>query len=153
MTDDYDARKDAHDSYFAAIEEKRRRGAVWDWVEPALIRYELPYPPTTNHLFITAGKRRVRSVTYKDWFDRAAWEIARQRRKRIKGPVSISIALVRPDKRRRDLSNAGLKAIEDLLVEMGCIEDDSLVQRISLQWVPDGPECVVLVQKHEGGVA
>lgn len=112
-----------------------------------MVRYDLPYPPTTNHLFVNAGKSRVRSAMYKDWCDLAGWSIAEQGRKRIKGAVSLSIALTRPDKRRRDLSNAGLKAIEDLLVEMGVIEDDSLVQRISLQWVNDGPPCIVLIQE------
>jgi crossover junction endodeoxyribonuclease RusA len=116
-------------------------------------RYVLAYPPSTNNLFITAGKHRVRSIGYRDWVNAAGFQIMEQGRVRFQGPVSLSIALVRPDKRKRDLSNAGLKAIEDLLVEMGVIEDDSLVQRIDLQWAPSGDPCTVLIQKHEGGVA
>lgn len=34
MTEDYDPRKDAHDSYFAAIEAKRARGSMGDWENP-----------------------------------------------------------------------------------------------------------------------
>jgi Holliday junction resolvase RusA-like endonuclease len=117
-----------------------------------MIRYELPYPPTTNNLFANAGNRRVKSKAYKAWSDAAGYSIIEQGRKRIHGHVTLSIALVKPDKRRRDLSN-GIKAIEDLLVSMGVIDDDSLVQRISVQWVPDGAPCCVIIQEAAEALA
>lgn len=111
-----------------------------------MIRYELPYPPTTNHLFANVGRGRTKTDAYRAWREAAGYSIIEQGRKRIHGHVTLSIALVRPDKRRRDLSNS-IKAIEDLLVSMAVIDDDSLVQRISIQWVSDGAPCTVII--HE----
>lgn len=118
-----------------------------------MIKLEIPYPPTTNHLFVNVGKRRVKSESYKAWLDAAGWMIAEQGRPRIRGHVSLSIALVRPDNRKRDLSNT-IKSVEDLFVQMGVIEDDSLIQRLSVQWVDGVPgQCVVLIQEAEQGLA
>lgn len=112
----------------------------------AAVRYELPFPPSVNNLFATVGRKRVRSDRYRAWAKQAGEFITMQGRKHVQGHVSMHVALVRPDRRTRDLSNT-LKALEDLLVDMAVIDDDSLIQRISVQWVPDGPPCVVLVQE------
>lgn len=117
-----------------------------------MIRYELPYPPTTNHLFANVGRGRVKTDAYRAWRERAGYTIIEQGRKRIHGYVALSIALVRPDKRRRDLSNS-IKAVEDLLVSMAVIDDDSLVQRISIQWVSAGAPCTVLIQEATESLA
>lgn len=118
-----------------------------------MIRYNLPFPPSVNNLFANGKKGRFRTDKYETWRTLAGQEIMAQGRKRLKGAVSMSVLAVRPDKRKRDLSNL-LKAIEDLLVDMGVIEDDSLIERISIQWADaDQYECMVLVQPHEGGVA
>lgn len=117
-----------------------------------MIRYELPYPPTTNTLFANAGTSRVRASRYRAWAKEAGNCIIVQGRKRIHGRVTLSIALVRPDRRRRDLSNT-IKAIEDLLVSMAVIDDDSLVQRISAQWVSAGSPCVVLIHEATEALA
>lgn len=117
-----------------------------------MIRYDLPYPPTTNHLFVNGAKGRFKSKAYSDWRELAGYSIMEQGRQRMRGFVSLSIALVKPDKRKRDLSNS-IKAIEDLLVAMAVIEDDSLVQRISIQWVADGAPCTILIMHAEQGMA
>lgn len=117
-----------------------------------MIRFSLPYPVTTNHLFATVGKRRIKSEGYQRWLRAAQGAILEQGRKKLRGNVSLSIALVRPDKRRRDLSNT-IKCIEDLLVSMQVIDDDSLVQRISIQWVEQGPACSVIIQHAEEALA
>ncbi|MGE0290381.1 MAG: RusA family crossover junction endodeoxyribonuclease [Bradyrhizobium sp.] len=111
-----------------------------------MVRYELPFPPSVNNLFVTVGSKRVRSTRYKAWAKEAGQFILLQGRKRVRGPVSLSVALVRPDRRTRDLSNT-LKAIEDLLVDMSVIDDDSLIHRLSVQWVSSGAPCVVLIQE------
>lgn len=113
-----------------------------------MIRYSLPYPPTVNTLFDNRKGGRVKSEGYQRWIRAAQGAILEQGRKRLHGPVSLAMALVRPDKRRRDLSNT-IKAVEDLLVSMAVIDDDSLVQRISIQWVGAGDPCVVLIQAAE----
>lgn len=119
-------------------------------VQPgAMLRYELPFPPTVNHLFASVGKRRVRTARYQAWAREAGNFILIQGKRRMHGRVAISLSLVRPDKRRRDLSNT-IKAVEDLLVDMSVIDDDSLVQRISVQWATSGPPCTVLIHQYEG---
>ncbi len=113
----------------------------------ALARYELPFPPSVNNLFANATKGRYETAHYKRWQKDAGNLILAQGRKRVSGYVSLAIALVKPDKRRRDLSNT-VKAIEDLLVDMAVIDDDSLVQRLDVRWAEEGPPCVVIVQEH-----
>jgi len=117
-----------------------------------MIRYSLPYPPSVNNLFFNTGRGRSKTDAYKAWQEAAGYAIVEQGRKRIHGLVALSIALVKPDKRKRDLSNV-IKAIEDLLVSMSVIDDDSLVQRISIQWVDAGDPCVVLVHEYEVALA
>lgn len=117
-----------------------------------MIRYDLPYPPSVNGLFFNAAKGRVKTDAYKAWRRDAGNLILVQGRRRIHGFVSLSVALVRPDKRRRDLDNA-LKPLLDLLVEMQIIDDDSLVQRISVQWVSAGAPCTVLIQEAAEALA
>lgn len=118
-----------------------------------MIRYELPFPPTLNNLFRNLKHGRAKTEGYERWIRLAQGHILEQGRKRLHGFVSVSVALVRPDKRKRDLDNAGMKAILDLLVSMQVIDDDSLVQRISLQWVESGPSCSVIVQQAEEALA
>jgi crossover junction endodeoxyribonuclease RusA len=93
----------------------------------------LPFPPSTNNLF--AGKaRRYVSKSYKAWREEAGWTLEQQEPiERFTGPVSLTLALGRPDKRRRDLSNF-VKAIEDLCVTHGIIRDDSDVHRLLVYW-------------------
>jgi len=112
----------------------------------------LPFPPTTNHLFKNAGKSRVKTLGYKSWLQLASINIKDSHRQNI-GPYSISIALKRPDMRRRDIGNLE-KGISDLLVSHGVIKDDSLCERMTIAW-DSGIEadCVVLVMPAEEGIA
>ena len=96
----------------------------------------LPFPPPLNNLFANvAGKGRVKSDRYRQWANAAGWEIQSVRPKAIPGPVAITILLGKPDRRRRDLDGMA-KAVCDLLVDHRVIEDDSLVQRLTLAWAP-----------------
>jgi len=118
----------------------------------AAVRLELPFPPSTNNLFANAGKRRIKTAAYSAWLDLASIGIKDSHRLNL-GPYSLHICLRRPDKRRRDLGNLE-KAVSDLLVANGVIQDDSLSQRITLQWDDDLPaECVVIVQEAQEAMA
>lgn len=117
-----------------------------------MIRYELPYPPSVNGLFFNAPKGRRKTIAYRNWLDAAGWQIVEQGRHSVHGYVSVSVALVKPDKRKRDLDNL-MKPVLDLLVEMGVIDDDSLVKRISVQWADSGPGCAVIIQQAEQELA
>ncbi len=101
-----------------------------------MLTLRLPFPPTTNNLFFNLpGRRggRAPSKGYKAWKERAAVAIRQQAPVPVPGPVMLSIVLGRPDRRRRDLSNY-LKALEDALVQHGLIDDDSMVQTLSVSW-------------------
>jgi crossover junction endodeoxyribonuclease RusA len=51
----------------------------------------------------------------------------------LDGHVTVVYTFARPDKRKRDLGNLE-KAVSDILVKMGVIQDDSFIQKITLQW-------------------
>lgn len=102
-----------------------------------MISVTLPYPPTTNNLFINQGKGRAKSPRYRAWLAEAGAEIMangpRLNAHKISGPYNFFMIAERPDNRRRDLSNL-CKPVEDLLVSMGLIADDSDAQSIEMRW-------------------
>ena len=102
--------------------------------EDEVISVHIPYPPTANNLFFNkSGRGRVKTERYRTWLRAAGNELLVQRPPKLTGKVVLSISLGRPDRRKRDLSNC-IKPIEDLLVAHGLIEDDSLVERLSICW-------------------
>ena len=111
-----------------------------------MILLTLPYPPSANHIWRTAGKRVYRSKRYMEWLEEAAGMAIGQRQGGIKGPYKISIDAVRPDKRVRDLGNLE-KPISDLLVQIGTIEDDKLAEMICIRWVTNGEGVTVRIEK------
>lgn len=99
----------------------------------------LPFPPSTNNMFINGSKGRFRSQKYESWITEAGWELARQRPSKHEGQVSLSFEFQDGrDKRKRDISNL-VKAPEDLLVKHGVIkaDDNSIVRKIDLSWSSD----------------
>lgn len=92
------------------------------------------FPPSTNSLFANmAGKGRVRTKRYKEWANAAGWDC--KRKGTIAGPFNIAIILSRKHRRKNaDLDNHGTKAILDLLVAHKVIDDDSLAERITVEW-------------------
>jgi Holliday junction resolvase RusA-like endonuclease len=113
------------------------------------ITLSLPYPPTANNLFFnTRGRGRVRTDRYRTWAVAAGGDVRRQNPGRIEGQYSLDITLGRPDKRKRDLSNA-IKALEDLIVEHQIVEDDSLCAALSIQW-GNVKGCVLVLSEHKG---
>src|SRR5262249_16103565 len=109
---------------------------------PSQIELALPYPPSANRIWRRSGKRIHRSPQYVRWLERAGWQVISQRQGCIHGPYNISIAAVRPDKRKRDLGNLE-KSISDLLVSIGTVEDDQLANEISIRWVTSVPPITV----------
>ena len=95
---------------------------------------DLKLPPSVNQLWRTGRGKVFRSSTYDAWRKEAGWELLAQRPGRVEGPVEVSIALGRPDARKRNLDNAATKAALDLLVEHQVISCDSLVTSISARW-------------------
>ncbi len=108
----------------------------------------LSMPPSINRLYRAVNGRSILSEAYRKWKATAAGEIQAQRPIKYKGPVSVTVVLHPKDKRRRDLDNAGFKAVLDLLVAMQIIEADDgrIVREIVARWADEGPECLVMVR-------
>lgn len=99
----------------------------------------LPFPPSTNNLFMNGKHGRFRSQRYDSWLQEAGAEIMRQRPKKVSGPVILTFEFQEgKDNRKRDISNL-VKAPEDLLVKHGIIEadDGSIVREIKCKWNAD----------------
>lgn len=116
--------------------------------EPAYVCLMCPYPPSVNGLF--AGKaRRRKSAPYLAWIEQAGKELLTQcPLPTFSGPYGLILSFGRPDKRKRDLGNLE-KAVSDLLVEHGIVEDDSLAERIVLQWADNVTGCRIEVCSFE----
>ena len=99
----------------------------------------LPYPPTANNLFPTgkSGKRFI-SPEYRAWKELAGYVLNTQHPKPVPGKVAVAYEFRRPDGRRRDVGNLE-KATTDLLVSAGVIEDDCLIEELTLRWAYDVP--------------
>jgi Holliday junction resolvase RusA-like endonuclease len=91
-------------------------------------------PPTTNHLFATVRGRRVKSAAYKAWIDLAGWEIRARHIPLTVGPVAVEIEVERPKTARRTDVDNRLKPTLDAIVKAGTIEDDSLIERVTIGW-------------------
>ncbi len=115
----------------------------------APIEISLPFPPSVNALFANVkGVGRVKTSAYRKWAAEAGWSLAAQRPRGIAGAYEIEITAFRPDNRRRDLGNLE-KGISDLLVSQGVVEDDSLAEKITLQWATGGDGVRVVVKAFE----
>lgn len=85
----------------------------------------LPKPPSVNAAWNNVrGKGRVKTDAYKSWERDAGWGLRAQRPPRISGPVTIFYTFGKM-RANSDLSNY-IKPIEDLLVSLDVIEDDSV---------------------------
>lgn len=109
----------------------------------------LPFPPSVNSMYANvAGKGRVKTLRYRSWETSAGYDMNRQKPKRYKGPVELSIYLQEPDDlRRRDCSNY-VKAPEDFLVTNKIIEGDhsAIVRKVTVCWSPETRGCRVLIR-------
>jgi crossover junction endodeoxyribonuclease RusA len=99
---------------------------------------DLALPPSLNRLWRSNRGRVHRAAPYVSWLRTAGWELLTQRPASLTGNVRITIAAGRPDRRRRDIDNLN-KAVLDLLVSHGVIEDDSKVVTLTSSWDPDVP--------------
>jgi Holliday junction resolvase RusA-like endonuclease len=99
-----------------------------------MTEYRLPFPPSSNNLFLNArGRGRVLAPDYRKWRTEAGQELMLQRPRPIPGRVDITIDL--DDTRQGDCANRE-KALVDLLVAHGIIQGDQkkYVRRVSIGW-------------------
>lgn len=107
----------------------------------------LPMPPSANGLFGNkAVGGRFKTRAYLDWISEAGWLLQKQRPGRIAGPYEMEVAIPRSKGRRvADLGNRE-KALSDLLVRHGVVDDDSRAQKITMTWT-DGAEARVVLTR------
>lgn len=96
------------------------------------VRFSVTLPPSVNNLYPTVRGRRIKSRAYKSWLDRAGWDIVEQlgHRPHVGGRVEVRL-LVGVD-HRSDIDGR-CKAMLDLLVTMGIIDDDCWVERLTIE--------------------
>jgi crossover junction endodeoxyribonuclease RusA len=93
---------------------------------------ELRWPPTANHYYFVANKRKVLSQEGRAYKELCGWGMAEQGTPKLKGPrYAIQIVARPPDNRKRDRDNL-LKPILDALVDFGAITDDSKVDDLRI---------------------
>lgn len=96
-----------------------------------MIELILPWPPSVNHYWRRVGARTLisrRGREYRQAVEDQAWECDRRLWPLI-GRVWITIDLLPPDRRRRDVDNT-LKALLDALGHIGVYQDDSQIESL-----------------------
>src|SRR5262245_66508643 len=96
---------------------------------PVLV-LRLPPPPTVNNLFLSRGRRRIRTPRYRAWQERAGWQLVAQRQGCVGGPWEATIVL--PAKLRGDVDNYS-KPLLDLLVTHRVVDADLHCPRLTIQ--------------------
>jgi len=99
------------------------------------VSFYLPAPPSTNGLFRNVrGRGRVRTAEYNDFIAYGLSAISQQKPEPVKGYVVLSIGVERRSK-RADIDNH-VKALLDVIVKAGVLEDDRFVTAIAVSWLP-----------------
>ncbi len=111
-----------------------------------MIELQLPFPPSANRLWRRSGHTIHKSKTYTDWLRDAGWQVIAQKAGGIAGPYTLAIQAKRPDKRRRDIDNL-IKPINDLLMSVGAVDDDSHCELVSARWVTTGDGITVRIER------
>ena len=124
----------------------------------------LPYPISVNAAYrnasrveVARGTRgRIKTRAYMTWQRAAGWDIQAALRDLppVPSPVKVTIEVVRPDRRRRDLDNLP-KAILDTLVDLRVMEDDRHVDELNMRWLDEAEfkGCRVTVESIERAAA
>ncbi len=107
----------------------------------------VPMPPSTNKLYGTnfATRQRFNSKQYEAWIWEAGLALNQQHPPAIKGNYTMTLSF---GPRKGDVGNRE-KAVSDLLVKHRIIEDDSLADRIVLQWDANVVGCQIEIEAVE----
>ena len=90
--------------------------------------FEIPFPPTVNHMYYQIGARKVRTKEYRAFIEGVgwAWKINRPRNWSKDGRFGMVLELTYANKRRNDGDNR-VKPTQDALTACGVWNDDSQV--------------------------
>ena len=113
----------------------------------------LPWPPSVNHIWRQRRARRgapLLSAEAREYKRRVGALGLLHPRWHARGPVTVALELLPPDRRRRDLDNV-LKLVFDALQWAGFYGDDAQIDRLSVQRLgfhPGGCVRVVLSESR-----
>ena len=102
------------------------------------MHFALPWPPSVNTYYRNVNGRMLISKRGREYRAEVAAELAVSGATQALGRLEVEIQLSMPDKRRRDLDNT-LKALLDALQHGGAYEDDSQIDRLTVQRLPVDP--------------
>lgn len=115
------------------------------------MRIVLPWPPSINHYWRNYRGRIVVSADGRAYRQTVSYRILEQGipRDNLNCRLAVRIDAYPPDKRRRDLDNIQ-KALLDALVHADVIEDDSLIDALSIQRhdAKDEGEVIVRIEPY-----
>ena len=115
------------------------------------ISIELPYPPSINHYWRRVGNRTLISKEGRRFRKRVLAILSVRKHEPMTGSLTVRIVAHPPDRRRRDLDNI-TKALLDALEHGGIYEDDSQIDRLSIERasvVPGGSVIIGITQIKE----
>ena len=116
---------------------------------PERLELTLPFPPSSNSLFATVGRRRVLSKRGREYV-KAVGDAVREHAPRVNFGASrlrLSLTLYPANRRRSDIDN-NVKALADSLCKAGLFDDDSQVDFLQVtrgKVMPPG-SCVVILE-------
>ena len=102
------------------------------------MHFALPWPPSVNTYYRNVNGRMLISKRGREYRAEVAAELAVSGATQALGRLEVEIQISMPDKRRRDLDNT-LKALLDALQHGGAYEDDSQIDRLTVQRLPVDP--------------
>lgn len=97
-----------------------------------MLTFTLPTPPTANNLFVNVpGKGRSATAEYREWQHNAGWGVKTSIVGKPIPDPPYKVTYIVPRKARGDLANRE-KAIGDLMVKLGILKDDSLIDDLHM---------------------
>lgn len=97
-----------------------------------MLEFELPFPPSQNHYWRRVGSRMLISRAGRAFRQQVCTILALQHVRLLSGRLLVEIEAFPPDARRRDLDNLQ-KALLDALQHGGAYQDDSQIDRLTIQ--------------------
>jgi len=119
------------------------------------VEFELPFPPSLNHLWRRVGHRTLLSRGGRAFRRAVRVALAARGVRPLDGPLAVTIDVHPPDRRRRDLDNLQ-KALLDALAHGGAYHDDAQIDDLHIRrcgCVPGGKVFVRVTPHGQTGAA
>ena len=123
--------------------------------DKGLVVLDLPYPVSVNDMYVNRiygkGRGRILSGEYKAWKRDADsfYKAQKLRCRAVSGPFTCEIILSSEKRRHNADCDNRIKPILDFLQRVELIENDSLCDRVSIEWGEAKEGCRVYVQPSQ----